>query len=1051
MQQPDLSVIENPEVTGINRMLAKATSVSYATEAEALKGDRKKSTRYQSLNGDWKFSWAPIPEKAPKSFFTTDYNDADWKTIPVPANWELEGYGTAIYTNVQYPFLPVNPPFVPEDDNPTGSYRTTFDIPEAWKDMQLTLRFGGVSSAFYVWLNGELLGYSQDSRLPAEFDISEQVKPGKNVLAVQVYRWSDGVYLEDQDHWRLSGIHRDVAILAAPKVQLYDFFVKTDLDKNYEDATLQIRPSIKVFDGTDTKDWKLEAALFDENNTKVLPENISKELNKIRYEYYGQRGKPAFALMNAEITNPKKWSAEKPNLYTLVFYLKNASGETVDIRSTKIGFREVELRDGELFINGKSVLLYGVNRHDHDPVTGKVISEASMRKDIETMKRFNINAVRTSHYPNDPRWYELCDAYGLYIMDEANLETHQLGGYLSNQPEWGAAHLERATRMVMRDKNHPSVIFWSLGNESGSGPNHQAMSQWIKAYDDTRYVHYEGAQAYDYVNKKWTNDPEYVDMISRMYENIPRMVSLANEEGDGRAVVWCEYAHSMGNSTGNLFKFWDAIRTNKRMIGGFIWDWVDQGLLQKTKTGEEYYAFGGDMGDTLINSGNFCLNGIVDPNRIPKPAMWEVKKVFQPVEISMADASGRKVSLKNRHHFTNLDEFILAWQLEEDGEVIQDGSMPIASVPAGSDTTVEVPYKKPSLKAGAEYFLRIGIQQKKATSWSPEGHEVAWQQLVLPFNKSISAFKVPSKNELVLKTSESELVITSKNAEVTFDRASGFLSDYSFDGKPFLTGALKPAFWRPATDNDRGGGRTYQTLAIWRTAAEKLELKSFDWSEENGNQTRVKSTHYLPEAKASILLTYTIFPDGSIKVENKFEVPEGHTLPMLPRYGMEVETAKELDRFTWLGMGPHENYLDRALGADVGLYNESVANDYYPYIRPQESSNKTEVRWFSLTDGKKQGFQVSGISGNLSVSARPYDTKMIDNALHTYDLKATDGNTLNIDLRQMGVGGDDSWSKAALPHEEFRVPAQDYSYSFYLKPVKSVKETGRIPLPSLQD
>lgn len=1048
MQQPNLDVIENPEVTGINRMPAKATSVSYATEAEALKGDRKKSTRYQSLNGDWKFSWAPVPEKAPKSFFKMDYNDADWKTIPVPANWELEGYGTAIYTNIQYPFLPVNPPLVPNDDNPTGSYRTTFEIPEAWNTMQLTLKFGGVSSAFYVWLNGELLGYSQDSRLPAEFDITKKVKGGTNVLAVQVYRWSDGVYLEDQDHWRLSGIHRDVAITAAPKVQLYDFFVKTRLDENYQDASLQIRPALKVFDGTDTKDWELEAALFDENNQKVLPENLSRKLNKIRYEYYGQRGKPDFALLKAKISNPKKWSAEKPHLYTLVFYLKNASGEAVDIRSTKIGFREIELIDGELFINGESVLLYGVNRHDHDPFKGKVISEASMRKDIETMKRFNINAVRTSHYPNDPRWYELCDAYGLYVMDEANLETHQLGGYLSNQPEWGAAHLERATRMVMRDKNHPSVIFWSLGNESGSGPNHQAMSQWIKAYDDTRYVHYEGAQAFDYENKKWANDPAYVDMMSRMYENIPRMVSLANSEEDNRAVIWCEYAHSMGNSTGNLFKFWDAIRANKRMIGGFIWDWVDQGLWQKTTKGEAYYAFGGDMGDTLINSGNFCLNGIVDPNRIPKPAMWEVKKVFQPVAISWANASEGKVRLKNRHDFTNLQEFELAWQLQQDGKTIREGTLSIPSVVPNAEEIVEIPFRKPSIESGAEYFLRIGIKQVRNTSWSPEGHEIAWQQLVLPFQKPLLDFKIPSGSDLTVTELADQLRITSKNVAITFDQSGGFLNGYTFKGEEMIMGELKPAFWRPATDNDRGGGRTYQTLAVWRTAAETMELKSFEWKEENPNQIQVKTTHYLPEAKSSLALIYTIFEDGSIRVENQFQAPEDHTLPMFPRYGMEVKTPKKLDRFTWLGKGAHENYIDRQLGADVGLYNQSVQNDYDSYIRPQESGNKTAVRWFSLTDGKKQGFQVSGISGNLSVSARPYSTKMIDDALHTYDLKENDFNTLNIDMKQMGVGGDDSWSKAALPHEEFRVPVKNYSYSFHIRPVKSIKETGRIPLPS---
>ncbi|GAA4271167.1 glycoside hydrolase family 2 TIM barrel-domain containing protein [Aquimarina gracilis] len=1046
-QQKDYLHYEDPLVTAINRLPMRATSISYERKKTAITANRKASKRHKSLNGNWKFSWAPFPEEAPKEFYANSYNDTNWKTIPVPSNWELHGYGTAIYTNIRYPFSPVNPPFVPNDDNPTGSYRTTFEIPENWKDMQVTLQFGGVSSAFYLWVNGKKVGYGQDSMLPSEFDITPYLQKGKNLLAVQVYRWSDGVYLEDQDHWRLSGIFRDVFITASPKIQLYDFFVKTELDDNYKNALLKIRPKIKVFEDQKIDGWKLESQLYDSEGLPILKTPLSKSLKEIIFEYYNQRGKPKFAMFEATISNPEKWSAEHPNLYTLVFSLKDENGKVREYRSTKIGFREVEIKDGELFMNGVSTLMYGVNRHDHDPNTGKVITEELMLKDIKTMKQFNINAVRTSHYPNDPKWYELCDKYGIYVMDEANLETHQLGGYLSNRSEWGSAHLERATRMVERDKNHPSIIFWSLGNESGSGPNHQAMSGWIKNYDETRYVHYEGAQTLNHKNKEFLNDPDYVDMMSRMYMPIEPMIDMANLENDNRPVIWCEYAHSMGNSTGNLFKFWDAIRANKRMIGGYIWDWVDQGLLQKKDDGTTYYAFGGDMGDTKINDKNFCLNGIVNPDRSPQPALWECKKIFQPVHIIAGNLDQGKISIENRHNFTNLNEFELIWQLQEDGKTIQNGNLGNLDIPPKTNKEITLPLTKPELKAGAEYFLRISANLKNEKSWAPKGHEVAWQQFKLPYYKKTPSFTDTQSYRVSVEDNKSNLTLSSQDFLIIFNKKTGELISYNYKGIPLITGALTSSFWRPTTDNDRGGGRTPSTLKIWKDANKNKKLSSFNIDKTNDKKYRINSSYVVADAKAKLDISYIIFGDGTIHVQNKFTIKKGVNLPILPKYGMQVKLSGDLDSLQWLGRGPHENYIDRNLSADIGIFKESISKDYQQYIRPQESGNKTDVRWFSVSNKEEKGLYVAGSSANLSVSAWPYTTEDIDNALHTYDLKKRDFITLNIDHKQMGVGGDDSWSKNALPHEEFRVPAMNYFYDFIIKPIDTIEISGRLPLP----
>nr|WP_299346299.1 glycoside hydrolase family 2 TIM barrel-domain containing protein [Allomuricauda sp.] len=1036
---------EDPQTNGINRLPSKATSHSFETKFEALTGTIKNSNRYLSLNGDWKFQWYATPDQAPKNFHTTAMDDSDWNMLPVPANWELHGYGTAIYTNIKYPFRPVDPPSVPKDDNPTGLYRTSFEVPNQWNGMQITLTFGGVSSAFYVWLNGELLGYSEDSMLPTHFDITPYLKEGKNELAVKVFRWSDGVYLEDQDHWRLSGIHRDVYLSAAPKIQLYDFFVRTNLDVNYKDADLEIRPKIKRFGPTDFDDEILEMELYDENGEAVFEEPISSSVATIYNEKYEQRGKPDFALFRKKVKNPKKWSAELPNLYTLVFSLKTKTGKLLEARGTKIGFRETEIRDGEFFVNGESVLMYGVNRHDHSPITGKVVSEELMLQDILLMKKFNVNAVRTSHYPNNERFYQLCDKYGIYVMDEANLETHGIGGKLSNDPAWSNAFLERAVRMVERDKNHPSIVFWSLGNESGSGFNHATMANWIRAYDPTRPIHYEGAQTTGGKHKiedEIIKDPDYVDVVSRMYNPIEYMVKMANLEGEDRPVLWCEYAHSMGNSTGNLYQFWDAIKANKRLIGGYIWDWVDQGLLQKTEDGIDYYAFGGDMGDTEINSGNFCLNGIVDPARNPKPALWEVKKVFQPVTFDKVDLSNGKIKITNHHNFTNLDKFIISWELQENGKTIKNGSLEPVPLKPNQEKTITVPFKRPKLKAGAEYFIRLGVTLNEDTNWAAKGHEIAWEQFKLPLSRSLKPKKLKSTQVIALESNR----VSGKNFEIIFDAQTGMMTKFSFKGKNLIHSGLQPSFWRPSTDNDRGGGKTHKTLALWKEASKAPESVDFQLKKMTDTQVQATTNYIFANGKANMEVNHLIFGDGTLKVDVTFNADK--ELPMLPKLGLQLAVPKEFENLKWFGRGPHENYWDRKLGSEVGTYSNKVSEDYYTYIRPQESSNKTDVRWMALTNKQGTGLMVRADGDLLNMSAWPHTTWNIEQALHTYDLRASDFTTLNIDHKQMGVGGDDSWSKKALPHPEFRIPAKKYAYSFMIKPIGSLKEIGPTKLLS---
>ncbi|MBN1806198.1 MAG: DUF4981 domain-containing protein [Sedimentisphaerales bacterium] len=1022
---------ENPDVVGINKEPGHCTLMPYSDIETALKADHENSPFYRSLNGNWKFNWVIKPADRPLDFYKPDYDVGTWKLIPVPSNWQMHGYGKPIYLNITYPF-PVNPPYIPHDYNPVGSYRRQFTLPDEWKNRRIFVHFDGVKSAFYLWINGIKVGYSEDSMTPAEFNITEFLKPGENIIAVEVYRWSDGSYLEDQDMWRLSGIYRNVYLFAAPNVHIRDFFVRTDLDNDYKDATLMIRPKISNYTGKDLDGWIISVQLYDPNNNPVLNEPLIKDVSSIINEKYPQRDNVGFPLLQTGISNPKKWSAEFPNLYTLLLSLNDDRGNTIEIESCRIGFRKVEIKEGQLLVNGKSIKLFGVNRHEHDPDHGRAVPVNRMIQDIKMLKQCNINAVRTSHYPDDPAWYELCDQYGIYLIDEANLESHGLGGYFSNLADWHNPFVARAIRMVERDKNHPSVIIWSLGNESGCGPNHAAMSSWIKEYDPTRPIHYEGAAGNPV-------DYPFVDMISRMYARIPEIIGLATNQNDNRPMVLCEYAHAMGNSVGNLKEYWDAIRKHKRLIGGFIWDWADQGLRKKNDEGQEFWAYGGDYGDNP-NDGNFCCNGLVQPNRNPNPSLFEVKKVYQRIHVIPVDVLAGKFHIHNEYDFLNLDFTDIKCELSADGQIIQRGTLPKLALAPDGKRELQLNFKKPELKPDTEYWIKISFALAENNSWAKRGHIVAWDQFKVPFEvPSAPAVDLKSMPSLALNQTTRNITVTGDGFELIFALESGALESFLFDEKQLISSPMIPSFWRVPIDNDNGN-KMPERLGIWRNAGPDRTVNSVKAEQIEPQVVRITTEANIPVGINSIYkCVYTVYGSGDIIIDSDF-TPGGRMLPDLPRFGLQMQLPAQFNKVTWLGCGPHENYWDRKTGAAVGLYQRNINEFIHRYVRPQENGNRSDVRWIALTDPNSMGLVAIGMP-TIDVSAWPFTMKALEEAKHIHEPPVGDTITLNLDYKQMGVGGDDSWG--ARTHPEYTLPAdKPYQYRFRLMPYK--KSQGQI-------
>jgi beta-galactosidase len=1041
---------EDPLVCGINRDRSRATAYSFASIKEALTGIRENSGRMISLNGEWDFHFAIKPDDAPKDFYKKRVTG--WDKIEVPSNWEMKGYDIPIYKSAVYPFRPVNPPYVPRDYNAVGSYQKTFTLPQSWKNMNITLQFGGVSSAYNVWLNGLFVGYAEDSFLPSEFNITPYLKDGENILSVQVIRWSDGSYLEDQDHWRVSGIQREVILLAEPKIRIADFFYQTRLDGQYKNALFSLRPRVENLTGKKIDGYQIKAQLYASDNTPVFKKTLQRPLNELINEIYPRLDNVKFGFLEDSVYNPKKWSDETPYLYTLVLSLEDSLGNILEAKSCKVGFRSIEFdkNTSKLFINGKVTYLYGINRHDHDPVKGKALSRNDIRKDVQTIKQFNFNCIRTSHYPNDPYFYDLCDEYGILVIDEANLETHGIGGKLSNNPLWTHAHMERSTRMVERDKNHPSVIIWSLGNESGRGPNHAAMAEWIHDFDITRPVQYEPAQGnprvkgyidptspdYPKDHSHRIQDPVdqyYVDIVSRFYPGIFTVNLLADQPGDNRPILFVEYSHSMGNSTGNMKEFWDKFRATNRIIGGCIWDYKDQGLLKTDSLGHEFYAYGGDFGETL-HDGNFCINGIAAPDGRPKAAMYECKRVYQPVECTLINANKGLVKIENRHAVKSLNNYNIELSVFENGQLINTKKIPTTGLGAGKDTTISIKPYLPVFKEGKEYLATIHFKLGQSTNWADKGFEIASNQFALT---GLARTKEIIKNKSSFKLIENDSTynLTGKGSEISFNKSNGALSSWKTGNIENIQEPFLPHFSRPLTDNDRRGWKPQKKLKEWYNPELKLEAMRAKITQDGF--VEIISDYSLINKKASVRMIYQIPGNGPIKTTFSLSVHD--SLPNLPKVGIQGGINRSFYQITWYGRGLQENYIDRRYGFDAGIYEQSIDDFMEPYVYPQENGNRTDVRWMFLSDKQQHGLLIVADS-LLSMSAWPFSEAEINRANHTNELHKNKYITLNIDLVQMGVGGNDSWSDVSAPIDKYQVPAKDYEYSFYIMPLTEKPE-----------
>ncbi len=1041
---------EDPLVSGINRDPSRATAYSFAQLGDALSGDRAKTNRVISLNGDWDFSFALKPADAPTDFYKSKVQG--WKKIPVPSSWEMQGYDKPIYKSAVYPFRPVNPPYVPKDYNGVGCYQRSFSLPADWNNMNVTLHFGGVSSAYKVWVNGKFLGYAEDSFLPSEFNISPYLQTGENTISVWVIRWSDGSFLEDQDQWRMSGIHREVLLLAEPKIRIADFFYQTKLDKQYNDALLSIRPRIENLTGKDIAGYQLKAQLYDQNGQPVLAKPIEKSVLSIINEIYPRLDNAKFGLLETKIAHPEKWSDEHPYLYTLALSLEDSLGKVLEIKTCKLGFRSIEFspNNSKLLINGKETYLYGVNRPDHHPTKGKALSREDILEDIRTIKRFNFNCVRLSHYPSDPYLLDLCDQYGILVIDEANLETHGLGGKLSNDPAWTGAYLERSSRMALRDKNHPSIIFWSLGNEAGSGPNHAAMAAWMHDFDITRPLHYEPAmgspKAEGYIDPSNPNylksndhshriqnplDQYYVDVVSRMYPALYTAELLANQaNGDKRPIFFCEYAHAMGNSAGNIKEFWDLFRKTPRVIGGCIWEFKDQGLLKYDSLNRPYYAYGGDYGEKYFD--DFTIKGIVAADGRPKAAMYECKRVFQPLQMDWENAQKGWVRLSNRAASTNANDYTAVLTIRENGAISFSKTLPAINLVAGRDTILDLSKEIPVLKKGQEYHLELSFLLSQATAWAEKGYSIASNQLALT---GLQEWQLPKTNASTVKTKETSqyLQLMAGSTQLDFDKNTGALTHFIFQGEEQIFHPLLPNFTRPLTDNDKRGWKPQRKLFQWYQA--NPVLLSLQQEKNKNGATVIKAIYQLIHDSAHLALSYQLHANGLLQVDYDLQVKPG--LPNIPKIGMQVGINRSYENIQWFGRGPLENYIDRRAGFDAGWYTASLNDFMEPYVVPQENGNRTDTRWMHLSNSKTGKGLLVMADSLLSMSAWPYTNQVIQSARHTYKLRDAGYINLNIDLVQMGVGGNDSWSDVAAPIEQYQIKAAPAAYRFYLVPLKA--------------
>ncbi|GAB3428472.1 glycoside hydrolase family 2 TIM barrel-domain containing protein [Niabella aquatica] len=1026
--------LQTPEIVSVNRMPMRASAFAYESAALAEKRVKESSKYFLSLNGQWKFNWVQNPNDRPQDFYTLTYNDSKWVNFPVPANWELNGYGLPIYVNQPYEFAGakfrggrLNPPFdIPDDNNPVGSYRKKVVIPADWDGRQIFIHLGAVKSAFFIWVNGKKAGYSEDSKLAAEFDITEYVKPGENLVALQVYRWSDASYLECQDMWRISGIERDVYLYATPKLDIRDFKVQSNLINNYKDGSLQVDVEVNSYK-TDVKtlhskpdSFTVEARLTDASGKEVC-----KEISGIHTVLGHYKTNVSF---KKEIPAVKTWTAETPYLYVLNLTLKDKEGKILEVVPVRVGFRSIEIKGRDMLVNGKRVFFKGVNRHEHNPKTGHALTKADMLKDMEMMKKLNVNAVRHSHYPPDPYWMELCDEYGLYVIDEANIESHGRGYDLeytfANDKKWRTAHLERIKRMYERDKNYPCVITWSLGNEAGNGVNMYEAYDWLKK-EDTRPVQYERSER-DY----------NTDVLCPQYPS-PDWVAGWGKSKDPRPLIMSEYAHIMGNSLGNFKDYWDAIESTPGAQGGYVWEWIDQ-AFDTVKNGKRIMAYGGDFPLTGpvnedFSDNNFCVKGVVTAYRELTPMAVELKKVHQFIKTTYK--GNNTVHITNAYSFRNMDNVQLEWSVLEDGRVIAKGNVEQLDIQPCAGADIQLPVKL-NPKEGREYLLNLRYVLKNGEPLLDKGYEIAYEQVAYA---GMPAAAKPSISKAAVKASQSSslLHVTGKNFVVTFDTKKGVLTSYKVNSIPVLESGPVPSFYRAPTDNDIGAGLN-QSLRNWRNAYGQEDVATVKTEQVADNEYRITFTKNILDNKAQTVQVFSVYGDGSIKVNNNFKIEKGSYKTVM-RIGNDLEVNKQLNHIRWYGRGPWENYWDRKYASETGIYTQTLQQQYFPYARPQESGNKTDVRWITLTNNKGKGIRIDFADSLLSVSALPYSLNDLDPApekhqYHSGELTERDRIYMHIDLLQLGVQGIDSWG--AMPMKKYWIIPGEYHYSYWVRPLQ---------------
>ncbi|MCC3768013.1 glycoside hydrolase family 2 TIM barrel-domain containing protein [Streptomyces sp. UNOC14_S4] len=1015
----------SPEVFQLNREPARARLVPFPDLPSALSSRPADSPCQLSLSGEWRFAWSRNPAERPVGFHAPDFDDTGWDHITVPGNWETQGHPEPTYFNVRYPWTGHEqpaPPHAPTGFNPVGSYRRTFTVPHAWAGRRTLICFQGVKSAFFVWLNGEFVGYSEDSYSPAEFDLTPYLHTGdtarENTLAVEVYRWSTGSWLEDQDMIDLSGIFRDVQLWSVPEVHVHDVFVHTDLDPDFRDADLVVQAVLRTGPARRAADHLIHVTLHDSCGTPVVSGSATAQ--------FDASGK-AMAEITTHVPHPSLWSAEAPHLYDLTIELTDADGSTLEVQRTRVGFRTISCGRGKLTINGRTLVFRGVNRHEFDPDHGQAVPLHRMVQDIRIMKQHNINAVRTSHYPNDPRWLDLCDEFGLYVIDEANLETHEIRDTLpADRPEWAAACLDRVRSLVERDKNHPCVVVWSLGNEAGRGSIFQEMADWVHDRDPSRPVHYEGMN-------------EVADIESEMYTP-PETVAAHGTSRDPKPYILCEYAHSMGNSTGNLQEYWDVIDAHPRLHGGFIWDFADQALRRPLPDGRDgtYLSYGGDWRPGQLSDGNFCCNGLVDADRNPRPAMREVKKVYQTVRVSAEDLTAGALRIDNRQLFTGLQAYDVLWEVTCDGVHVQHGNLAAPDAGPGGTALLHLPLKPPDQPTpGAEYWLNIAFALREATPWADAGHVVAAEQFALPWRTPVhpAAREAPLPALTVARTAQ-EITVSGEQFHLVLDRSTGTLSTYRHRGRALLTAGPVPNFWRAPTDNDIGRG-AHLSSRTWRDAGAGRTVTGIEVAQGTPEEVVLTVTTALPTEPAVSHWTtvFTVRGDGEVHVRHALKPGAG--LPDLPLVGALLTVPADYRAVSWYGRGPQENYRDRCAGAFVGRYSSSLDLPAMPYARPQQTGNVTGVRSVTLTGRDGVGLSVlaepGDESGLLEMSALRWAPWDLDGPRHPHQLEPRGEAFLGINHRQMGVGGNDSWGAAPLEPYLLRAD-REYGYSYRLRP-----------------